>query len=78
MIIDIQRAHQYACYSSKYSKLRTSQNRLGKSSFIDKLRLMLAKRRQRSALTMLDERMLRDIGITKEQAEKEAKRYFWQ
>jgi len=36
-----------------------------------------ARQRQRKALLELDERMLKDIGISREQAIREAKKPFW-
>jgi uncharacterized protein YjiS (DUF1127 family) len=33
--------------------------------------------RQRQALLDLDDRLLRDIGITREQAKREARKPFW-
>ncbi|MEL6118516.1 MAG: DUF1127 domain-containing protein [Pseudomonadota bacterium] len=37
----------------------------------------LSLHRQRSALARLDDRALEDIGVTRAQAEKEAKSGFW-
>ena len=37
----------------------------------------LARSRQRKALAELDDRLLRDIGITRTEARKEAARPFW-
>jgi uncharacterized protein YjiS (DUF1127 family) len=36
------------------------------------------KRRERQALLELDERMLRDIGVSREQAQRQAAKWFWQ
>ena len=41
------------------------------------LRTWLQRSRQRRALAELDDRMLRDIGITRPQAEREAAKPFW-
>lgn len=41
------------------------------------LRKWVARGRQRDELRELDHRMLRDIGITREQARKEARKPFW-
>lgn len=37
----------------------------------------LARQRQRRALARLDERLLRDVGITPEEAQAEAAKPFW-
>ncbi len=39
---------------------------------------MWQKRRERQRLADLDEHLLRDIGITREQAEKEAAEWMWE
>ncbi|MEM1005228.1 MAG: DUF1127 domain-containing protein [Pseudomonadota bacterium] len=36
------------------------------------------RRRSRVNLGRLDDRLLQDVGLTKSQAEREIKRYFWQ
>ena len=36
------------------------------------------RRRQRQALLELDDRLLKDIGLTREQAQRQAARWFWQ
>lgn len=41
------------------------------------LRLDLGKARQRKLLIELDDRLLADIGVTREQAEREARKPFW-
>ena len=38
----------------------------------------LDKARQRGLLKHLDDRMLRDIGLTREQATREARKWFWE
>jgi uncharacterized protein YjiS (DUF1127 family) len=48
-----------------------------RGSILARLRLALAARRQRASLGHLDDRMLRDIGITREQARTEASRPGW-
>ncbi len=40
-------------------------------------RWQLARQRTRRALAQLDDRMLRDIGISREQAMREAEKPFW-
>jgi uncharacterized protein YjiS (DUF1127 family) len=37
----------------------------------------MSRRRQRQQLRQLDDHQLRDIGLTREQAEREADRPFW-
>jgi uncharacterized protein YjiS (DUF1127 family) len=44
----------------------------------DVMLLWLARSRQRSALAQLDARLLRDIGLAKPEAEREAQKRFWQ
>jgi len=46
-------------------------------SFLTKLRLSLVVRRQRAALSKLDDAALADIGLTRSQADAEAKRPLW-
>ncbi|MCG7518344.1 DUF1127 domain-containing protein [Ruegeria sp. Ofav3-42] len=36
------------------------------------------QRRSRINLSQLDDRMLKDVGLTRGQADREIKRYFWQ
>ncbi|WP_170413094.1 DUF1127 domain-containing protein [Ruegeria atlantica] len=36
------------------------------------------QRRSRVNLSKLDDRMLKDVGLTRPQADREIKRYFWQ
>lgn len=38
---------------------------------------MLSRRRQRRALLKLDDHLLDDIGLTRDQADKEARKPFW-
>jgi uncharacterized protein YjiS (DUF1127 family) len=45
--------------------------------WIPPLQWMHDRWRQRQALLKLDDRLLRDIGITREQAEREACKPFW-
>jgi uncharacterized protein YjiS (DUF1127 family) len=47
-------------------------------SLVGTLRLWVERYRQRIDLHELDGRMLRDIGVTPEQAGKEARKRFWQ
>lgn len=46
-------------------------------SLFSRLRLLWAVRRQRDHLGALDDRALEDIGLTRSQAEAEARRGFW-
>jgi uncharacterized protein YjiS (DUF1127 family) len=39
---------------------------------------MTQRRRERQALLELDERLLDDVGVTREQAERQARKWFWQ
>ena len=39
---------------------------------------MAQRRHQRQALRELDDRLLDDIGLTREQAAREARKWFWQ
>ena len=39
---------------------------------------MLERQKQRKALLDLDDRLLRDMGITREQAWMSARKWFWQ
>ena len=47
-------------------------------SALDLTCLWAARSRQRRALQSLDERLLDDIGLTREQAQNEASKFFWQ
>lgn len=76
----------------RFSGLAAAEHRLGHSPFAGlqsglreaaraALRwadLLYQRARQRRALAHLDRRLLRDIGVTPEQAEREAARPFWQ
>jgi uncharacterized protein YjiS (DUF1127 family) len=46
--------------------------------WIEALSRMLDRRRQRQALLELEDHLLDDIGLTREQAEQEARKPFWQ
>jgi len=46
-------------------------------SFLRRLPLLLSLRRQRRSLAQLDDHLLRDIGLTPEQALAEADRPIW-
>jgi uncharacterized protein YjiS (DUF1127 family) len=39
---------------------------------------MLQLRRERKALLELDDRLLVDIGVTREEAERQSRKWFWQ
>lgn len=41
------------------------------------LRLCASRRRERLDLSALDERLLRDIGLTRQAADAEARKWFW-
>jgi uncharacterized protein YjiS (DUF1127 family) len=49
--------------------LKTAQRR--------EISIAFERLRQRRILLELDERLLRDIGVTREQAEREARKPFW-
>ena len=46
-------------------------------SGLGRIQNILAVRRQRKALSALEDHLLEDIGVTREQAETEAKRPLW-
>ena len=48
-----------------------------KPGFLARLVTLHAIRKERQTLSNLDPKLLKDIGITPEQAEKEAKRSIW-
>ncbi len=48
-----------------------------KPGFLARLVTLQAIRKERQTLSDLDPKLLKDIGITPEQAEKEAKRVIW-
>jgi uncharacterized protein YjiS (DUF1127 family) len=52
-------------------------SRTTRLSVVDRVLLALAVRRQRSKLANLDGHLLRDIGLTREKAAREAKRKPW-
>ncbi|MEZ5796698.1 MAG: DUF1127 domain-containing protein [Paracoccaceae bacterium] len=54
---------------------RTARRRPG---LLARLGALLSLRRQRARLAQLDDRALRDIGITRAEAEAEARRPAWQ
>jgi uncharacterized protein YjiS (DUF1127 family) len=41
------------------------------------LKSMLDRQRQRRALLLLDDRLLKDVGVTREQVKKEGGKPFW-
>ena len=45
--------------------------------FVDMLLLFQERARQRRALVELDDRLLRDIGVSRADAEREANKPFW-
>jgi uncharacterized protein YjiS (DUF1127 family) len=75
-----------SCRSIRYSNLAPPKAQFAESDiahisfpfrWIVRLRRMRDRWRQRQALLALDDRLLRDIGITREQAEREACKPFW-
>lgn len=48
------------------------------SDFRNQLRFWFARYKQRRALARLDDRLLRDIGVTRSQAHEESRKWFWQ
>lgn len=57
--------------------VRRLSRRGGPLRLIRRLLDMMALRRQRRSLALLDDAMLRDIGLTREQAQFEASRPIW-
>ena len=51
---------------------------LSTKKFYSKLRLYIRNRRTRKQLSELPDYLLRDIGVTSEQVEKELKKSFWE
>ena len=45
--------------------------------WLEAISVMFSRRRQRQALLELDDHLLNDIGLTREQANKEARKPFW-
>ena len=74
MIIELQRSDRLPSQNLRF-KNKLSSSRI---SLLKRIRLMISKRKQRADLMKLDERLLKDIGKSLEEAEKEANRYFWQ
>lgn len=60
-----------------YDRLVTPARRTRPAGFVRGLLRMLALHRQRARLGQLDDRMLRDIGLTRHQACREAARPPW-
>lgn len=56
---------------------RTHAAHVNAGSLLARLRLAFTARAQRRALARFDARMLRDIGVTRAQAEAEASRPLW-
>ena len=50
---------------------------LARYAWLVRLREWRRRRRSRTSLSQLDERMLKDIGVTYAEAEREANRPFW-
>jgi uncharacterized protein YjiS (DUF1127 family) len=78
------------CTSTDLPHIETAWLSSWLSRLLQKLRLLLErerprqlwfelqKARQRGLLKDLDERMLKDIGLTREEADREARKRFWQ
>lgn len=49
----------------------------GKSRVVELLALWIGRRRQRRALAALDDHLLRDLGLTREDAVRESGKPFW-
>lgn len=67
--------------ASDFADYRTTPNRIELppvlSSPISTIAVWIVRRRQRQALAELDEHLLNDVGLSREQARREAARPFW-
>jgi uncharacterized protein YjiS (DUF1127 family) len=72
-----------SCGSATHSRSASSKARLAvvhvpsPFGWFPLVQRMSDRWRQRQTLLNLDDRLLRDIGITREQAEREARKPFW-
>jgi uncharacterized protein YjiS (DUF1127 family) len=62
---------------ASHAPTRTRTAHAPTASLLSRLRLALVARAQRRALARFDARMLRDIGVSRAQAEAEANRPLW-
>jgi uncharacterized protein YjiS (DUF1127 family) len=62
---------------ASHAPIRTRTAHATTGSLLSRLRLALVARAQRRALARFDARMLRDIGVSRAQAEAEANRPLW-
>jgi uncharacterized protein YjiS (DUF1127 family) len=68
------------CASDRIAKATVTPEAFGPyaSQVVQMLRMWLWRSRERHALARLDNRLLADIGISREQAMREAVKLFWQ
>jgi uncharacterized protein YjiS (DUF1127 family) len=73
-----------SCGGATYSRSASPKMNVARSANVPSLfgwahmlERMHDRWRQRQALLALDDRLLRDVGITREQAEREARKPFW-
>lgn len=52
--------------------------RLSPTRFVETVQLWWERSEQRSHLARLDDRMLRDIGVSHGEADRESEKWFWQ
>jgi len=55
----------------------TAWNRLWPGNMLARLRATLERQRARQALARMDDRLLADVGLTRDQALREAAKPFW-
>lgn len=67
-----------AACSGTVRRLPRSSRRGLVSALLDNLFAWQARAEERQALAQLDERLLRDIGLNRETAAREARKPFWQ
>ena len=51
---------------------------LGPAALLSRFRAWRERARSRHLLLQLDDRMLRDVGLTRSDADRECAKYFWQ
>lgn len=59
------------------NSMAPARRRWSGSRFVDMLLLFHERARQRQALMALDDRLLKDIGVSRADAEREANKPFW-